>query len=612
MPLGAVAAAPELDSPEALLARISKAVQLQNTADILKDLKSLARHPRPIEVADALRSLSPAAFSEIVRSLEPSRLGANADATHGLRLQPGIGQFSAVASVADQYGVRKIYKDAFQSLTIILGLRCYHGRKPSFSDYMVLLKCAGASSNVEAAKIVWHTMMKGENVTSRHGLAYTEFFKVRFLTEPMYIQNDLALYRLRQRNASGRRKRFARTNAFYPLERLRMAISVNKRESYGRASWSPTHDLHRLLSIPRPIRRIEKYIVRHGKVVDEDFLCTYLIASAQAGSFKAMIGVLWRVWKIRIDDIRDHRNATIAGGVEISDPLFKPTERLLGAVVHAFGSMGNVLLAGKLMHFISQRYRITIPPETWSLLLEWTYVHSTTPATKEWKIMLDPNRAVRAEDALSVWETMVSEPYSIKPNFKDTDIHVKSLIGAGRLGEAWDAIQSNRAEYDSLVAEVERCFFETMYPSPPPSSISRHKRLQAKQHTTWYSIHSWCHQWLREAGNRLRLQPEASARIIPQFVDELREFLSDPITYTTPGGTVRIANEDVNRKARWAMRIVRSPPTLLRVPDRSRPKAVDPQIADGDEVRIKSQLEEAHMLSYDNMPIMIRRNTKRM
>ncbi|KAK2052862.1 hypothetical protein LY76DRAFT_598300 [Colletotrichum caudatum] len=603
-----------VESPDTLLAHVLNAVRSQDTNNILRGVVALARHQHQIQVADALHSLPPTAFSAIVRSLDPSRVGPRSDATHGLRIPSGLGQFSSVASVADQYGVRKIYTHAFHALRSLFDLRSYHGSSPSRADYVVLLRCAGAASDFEAAKTIWHGVMKGDPVANpRDGSVVAEYFKTRFLTDPTYAQNDLARFRLRPRDTAGNRKRFDETRKLWPLEKLRLSISAHKRGSFGRARWLPTHDMHRLVSLPAPVRRLQGYAERERKVVDEEFYCAYLLASARAGSFRDMIGLLWRTWKIKITDLRDHRAAEITGGIPRRNlnPLLQPTERLIDGIVQSFGCTGHVILARKLIIYISQRWQIPIPQSAWSALLEWTYILSSKPASQEWKIMGDPNRIIRADEVLSLWETMKREPFLVNVGLHETDIYVKSLISAGRPDEAWEAIKQGCAEYDVLCQEVEQALFESLYPSPPRDAIARHRRLKARQHMTWYTVQNWCQQWLRQTSKSLRHRAHLAPQIIPQFVGDFYRFLPDPITYTTNGGTVRIANTETNQKTTWVRRIVPSAPTQRLAPDPSRPKYVKPAGA-SDPEDLVPVLTQAGDPVYESMPITIRKLTKRM
>ncbi|OHE92145.1 hypothetical protein CORC01_12548 [Colletotrichum orchidophilum] len=610
----AIKSRPDSPSPNANLFDLLRAVQSQDTTQILKSVIALARHPRPLEAADALHKLSPTTFSEIVRSLDPSRVGCRSDATHGLRLENGLGQYSSLASVVDQFGVPKIYKNTFESLRILFGLRSYHGNEPSRLDYLVLLRCAGAASNVQAATEVWHMTKGEEDGRHRNGQDYTEYFKTRFLTDPAYSHHDKSRLRMRPRNLNGRRKHFNDTRLLWPLERLRLSAFANRRFSYGRASWQPTHDLHRLLSLPAPVERMRSFIRRKHKVVDEEFYCAYLLACARAGSVREMTQILRRVWDIRITDKKDHRAATIVSGnrADNGKRLPTPTQPLINAIVQSFGCTGHVILAKKLIEYISTRWSIPIPPDTWSSLLEWTYIISSRPVTREYKTLRDNGRTVRASDVLAVWDAMTAEPHLVKPGFHDIDLYTRSMIASGRLDEAWDSIRLSCAEHDSLCEEVGTALFESLFPSPPPASICRHQRLKAQQHLSWYYIQRSCQQWLREASVRLRREPSLGSRIIPHFLHDFRRFLPDPITYSTYGGTVRIANQETAApRIRWVRQVIRAEPTVRLAPDPSRPKVSTPEGA-GEDVKPVPIVSEMGDQVYESMAITLRRSSRRL
>ncbi|KXH69180.1 hypothetical protein CSAL01_06006 [Colletotrichum salicis] len=609
----AIESRPDYSSPDAHLADLLRAVQSQDTTQILESVKGLARHPRAIEAADALQKLSPTTFSEIVRSLDPSRVGPRSDATHGLRIENGLGQYSSLASVADRFGVPKIYKDTFESLRTLFGLRSHHDNEPSRLDYVVLLRCAGAASDVQAAKELWYMTKGGDNGHHRNGQDYTEYFKTRFLTDPAYSHNDKSRLRVRPRNLHGRRKKFKDTRILWPLEKLRLNRFANGRFTYGRASWEPTHDLHRLLSLPAPVERLNASIRKKHKVVDEEFYCAYLVACARAGSVREMTRILYNVWGILTTD-RDHRAAKIVSAKK-ADSIRRtptPTQPLIDAIVQSFGCTGHVIIAKKLIEYISTEWGIPISPNTWSSLLEWTYLMSSRPVVQEYKAIGDKNRVVRANDVLAVWDAMTVNLHLGKPGSRDVDLYTRTLVASGRLNEAWDSLRRTCADYDLLCKDVEAALFETLFPSPPPASISRHHRLKAQQHMSWYSIQRLCQQWLREASVRLSREPSLGSQIIPDFVNDFRRFLPDPITYSTYGGTVRILNQDIAApRVRHVKQIVRSEPTRRLAPDPSRPKFSKP-VGAGEDAESVPIVTEAGDPVYESMAITLRRSTRRM
>ncbi|KAL0931408.1 uncharacterized protein CTRU02_214143 [Colletotrichum truncatum] len=590
------------------------AVQSQDTMRIFAELKLLGQHERQDEVTYALSKLPTPVFSEVVRSLDPFQVGPQVDITHGLQVAPGLGQFSAVASIMDEFGIRKLYRNLVRLIRSVLDLRQQNGRDLMLSDYVVLLRCAGAAADIETAKWIWKVAMRRneqKDANRREGLAYAEFMKARFLTEPLYMQYDFARFRVRPRDLTGHRKRFVNKSFLRRLERLRLSTFANSRSHYGRSPNQPTHDMHRLISLKGPVRRVWFKIHKDRVIVDQEIFCAHLIACARAGSFREMVRRIWQTWRIRITDLKDHRAAHIVGGLDRRrlDPLAIPDRKLLDALVHSFGCTGHVILARKLMIFFSARYKITIPPETWSALLEWTYITSSKPASTEWKILNDANRIIGEEDVFAIWHTMISEPFQIKPSPKDTDIYVKTLIAAGKMDLACEEIRRGREQYEAACEELQTTLFERLYPSPPPEAIDRHTRAKVKQHTTWYTVQRWCKMWLAQA----TFADAISSRAITNFVAEFKEILPNPITYKTTGGTVRIENPTSLHRQQWKRRVVRSPSTHLRVPDRSRPKfaqlEVESEDKDGPLVPVMMSESGNHM--YEMMPITLSRLTKK-
>ncbi|KAF9877975.1 hypothetical protein CkaCkLH20_04551 [Colletotrichum karsti] len=568
------------DQPK-ILAKLLSAVQSQNHKQVFAELQALGRHERSGEAIEALSSLSKSAFSELVRSLDPFRVGPRADLSHGLYISQGLRNFSPVSSMMNQFGIRKIYHNSTQLIRAVLLMRLNQGRELMLSDYIVLLRCAGAASDIETAKWIWKVAMKADrekDPTVRGGLAYTEFMKARFLTEPLYMQNDMARFRVRPRDLTGHRKRFADKSALRRLERLRLSIATNKTSLYGRAPDQPSHDLHRKVSLHQPVRRIWSAVRKQRIRVDQELLGAYLIACGRAGSVRELLRRLWQTWRIRTTDIKDHRATKIVGGIEpdLLDPLTTPNLRILNAIVHAFGSTGHVILARKFLIFFSTKYEIQVPPETWSSLLEWTYVMSSKPAITEWKIMGDRNRIIDAEDVFIVWDLMTSGhgPYCrpVKPTFKDRDFYVKSLIAARKFESTWDEIRRGAALYESICEEVESSLFERLYPSPPAEAVTRHLQAKVKQHTTWYTIERWCRMWLMKGSKLERKDDNFTQRTITEFIAEFSDFLPNPATYKTSAGTVRIATPQNIMRQSWKMQIARSHPTTVRVPDRSSQK----------------------------------------
>ncbi|KAF4897382.1 hypothetical protein CGCFRS4_v005028 [Colletotrichum fructicola] len=606
---------------DGILNKLLSAVQSQKTMDIFMELKALGTHDEPYKVMEALIALPATAFSELVRSLDPFRIAPRADVTNGFRISRALGYFSPVASLDNEFGVRKLYYNTLQLIRSVLDLRQKQGRDLTLSDYIVLLRCAGAASDIETAKAIWKQSREGgQNKTASSGLAYNEFMKARFLTEPIYMQRDLARVRMRPRDLTGHRKRFAKKKLLYRLDRLRLNIFAHQRSYYGRSPNQPTHDLHRVLSLHQPIRRTYSAVKKKRLTVDRDILSTYFIACGRAGSLRELLRQLWSTWRISLTDFKNHRDTDIVGGVLDRGLLFRPNLRVMNALVDALGCTGHVILARKLMIFLSHKYQVPIPPETWSLLLEWTHVIASKPASTEYKILGDSNRIVAPEDVLDVWHMMVSGEHGwsatpVEPEFKDFDIYVKNLIASRQVERAREEMRRGVAMYESACQDVETALFERLYRSAPPEAVTRHMRAKVKQHITWFAIEAWCWTWLETSSKLHRSNEAFSSRTIPAFVAEFKEFLPNPATYKTSGGTVRLETPQNSMRHSWTLQVTRSPPTALRVPDRTKPKHThlgDGEAQEGAERPLIPVVMESGKQLYETTTIRLNRWTKEM
>ncbi|KAL9946313.1 hypothetical protein D7B24_001812 [Verticillium nonalfalfae] len=570
------------DDPMAPWNLSSLLVETLRTRDVVETLsvvRALVNSPSADEAIAAMRGIPRTTVSEILRCLDPLEAGHRLDCTHSLVIPDHLQEFSPVALAFDEFGVRKIYKDLFTTMVAFVELLHQAGHQLMLADYVVLLRCAGATSDVTAAKRVWKLMDLNEVWDLREGLGYDELVKARYLVEPLYRQYDLARVRLRPRNL----RKVNRPDMALRgrLEKLRLYEARSKYHAYGKSPHQPERDLHWVLSLPGPLNRIWFKMLNQGVTITESLQCSYLVACGYAGNLRMIETILARFYDISIVDGKtrrgitaDSRNVLITGGRKFphGHPL-TPTPRLLNALVHSLGAAGYVLLAKKLVEFFAQQYRLDIAAATWSDLLNHTYIISTHRAQVEWGLyesnMAVKNRAVRAEDVLDVYHAMTA--HGIEPSFEDLDKRVNALIQSGAFDEAWTAIRSGSAHYRTLMAETQDALFEALYPSPPRSASDRVVRAKAKQHRAWYALQRWCDRWLlrfsrREArlgvGDTMDADGDLTRRI-PDFVAEFVDYMPYPATYHVASGLVRLQANHQQKRMGWEKRDVASAPTLV-------------------------------------------------
>ncbi|ROT38176.1 hypothetical protein SODALDRAFT_278519 [Sodiomyces alkalinus F11] len=566
-------------SPQLLIPHLLQAVQRQDAPEAYSLLKVFITTAPSLfrEAAAALTSLPRTCITQIFQTLDPVEAGSRLDCTHGLLISENLQEYSPVARAFDELGVRKIYKDVFATLLAFADIVIRHGHSLIIPEYIVLLRCAGATSDPMAAKDVWKMMDKAGVTDARTGHAHDEFMKARFLTEPLYLQNDLARGRLRPRNLSGARKtRSISSSLRGRLEKLRLYRTRARRFQYGQAPHQPERDLARVLSLPHPLKRIWHGLINRGIKPDHQLYCTYMIACGRVGNLFQIIHSLAKDLGLEFSDVEDHRLTNISGGFNFPrGSSLAPTTRLLHAVVHSLGTAGYVVLAKKVLQHLSRRYGLTIPATTWSDLLEYTYMSSTHDARTEWALFEARsvrNRDIQAQDVIDVWETMLSEPYNTQPTLEDLDKYTNALLQVGRFEDAVEAIRLGSSHYHSLTHDVHDALAESLYPSALPSATDQYLRAKARQHRSWFTIQRWCERWLRRTSRQNLADETVSTQAIPDFVAEFRAFIPSPAVYHTPGGLVRLfASEGTKAKYRWRKEEVQSTPTLVLRRDKTDP-----------------------------------------
>jgi hypothetical protein len=562
-------------------------IETQDTTTIFDEVATLIRELEREgfrgRLHDKLVSLPSTTFSELLRSLDPARVANILDASDGLHLSAGFRAFTAVDSL-NKYGVRTLYLQLLRHLRAIFSLRHRAGRPILWSDYKVLLRCAGAASDHVSAKSIWKIMDRKDDIAKRNGEAYAEFIKARFLTEPLYSQYTMERFRVRPRDLNTTKRRLPKAT-LARLDRLRLSLRANKSDMYGidPHQEEKTQDLIRVLGRPWPVRRIWKSVEISGATVDEKALASAIVAHGRTASLLEIETLLSQWFGITI--VRDKKSGQtqVSGGRDFSagSPC-RPTELLMEALVQALGANAEISLSIQLVDFISSRYGIPISAKTWSSMLAWTYVSASKPASTEWRIMGYHTKIVSAKQVLMVWNAMTSAPYNIKPTFEDRNLYIKALIQLGDIHLALEQMIEGREEYNAMAKEHEDAVFEWVLsksrgvPKPNSSDIYRAmRRTRIMKDHGWYTVQLWCHKLLKTSTKYTKNKGVFASCTIPRLVDEFREFMPDPVNYNTSSGTVNLYRPFDLCRHRWARQRVAAPKSVLLV---NRPS---PQLIDG-------------------------------
>ena len=500
-------------------------------------------------------------LSEILRNLDPV-LSPALDVAQGLNITQGQAQFTDVRELVNQFGVRTHHRNVLSGIQILLSVRSASPKGLTTADYEMFLRCAGAAVDYQAAKSFWNAMAVRGLQDSRTAKTWTEFIKARFLTEPMYYQFDRSRVAVLARDMYSNRMPLPMAT-FKRMDDMRLSINALKREPWNRRPDEPEEDMRRLFRRRLDFRGYKGHWIRalyYAHEMDEELLCTSMIAFARSSSLHSIKTlILTNYYGIDIAEAAYPGHTEVSGGVDLPlDSPIKPTARLLNAIVEAFGSMSHIPLGMKLVDFISRRYDIPIPQQTWSNILNWTYLCASKPFKPMRRLQGNwQSTATTAADVRQVWEVMTSEPYGVQPTFEDYDIYIKTLITQRSFGRALDAIREHMvAYYENLVNEYEKAVLDEIlqHDIVVASPRATRRRLQAQIHKdhVHHRITSWFDKLLKTASaNKGHRAGPVMHSLVPDLVREFGDFFPHQIRYRTAQGVVQMERPEAPHRFEW-------------------------------------------------------------
>lgn len=527
--------------------------------DVLADPESEAHE----SAVKQIQELSAATFSEILRSVDP--LIFTHDVAHGLNVTIGDSQHTNARKLVDEFGVRTLHRNVLHGMQLLFQIRTASGKDLLPTDYEVLMRCAGAGVDYQAAKDFWAAMAVTGQQKLRTSKTWTEFVKARFLIEPLYYQYDRSRVAVLPRHQySGRTPMPMAT--VKRLDKMRLSMNALKAEPWNRRYDEIDEDLRRLFRRRGDFRAYKGHWLRalfYGHEMDQELLCASMIAFSRSSSLQRIKTLIFKnYYGIETQEAgsKEPDGVTITGGHHIpqGSPLL-PTTQFLNAIVEAFGSMSQISLGTKLLLFVSSRYDIPIPAETWSNLLNWTYLCQSKPYQRMRKIQGGfASTTVRAADVVHIWETMTSPPYNIQPTFTDYDVYIKTLIAQRSLPLALTAIATHAIpHYRTVSAEHEAALCDEILQTSaaghtPARAATRRQRAEVlKDHT--YTRISYMFTQLLKSASALRTYRNGppSGTFIPDLIRDYGEFLPPTVKYRTAQGIAELDRVDADAEARY-------------------------------------------------------------
>ncbi|ERS98504.1 hypothetical protein HMPREF1624_05288 [Sporothrix schenckii ATCC 58251] len=499
--------------------------------------------------AAAIARLPPVVFAEALRMLDPYVVSKNIDALADIAVSPSMAQLTPLGAGVSVFGIRVLYTRLLDTLLSICELRVQLLGDQGhllLNDFIVLLRAAGAASDMVQAKSVWKAMVPSGFMDMRHGQLYAEFLRARFLTERLYVQHDPMRMRVQAVNRH-RHKKVMHASRLYHLERMRIRAERGMMHRFGHNINAPDHAEHltRILRSRKPLTKVYyKAILRHHGN-DERVQAAAMVGFGRSASMRIIQDLLATKYGVSVKRIRGTNGYRVRGRTNIpTTSTLYPSEVLLDAVVQAYCCNNRVALAMQLVMHISRVYKIKIPDRVWFDLLNWAYALASPQVTQESRIAGISQRNSPAA-IKRIWKTMTSEPYSVKPGLEQYNILIKTMLAHDssilpalqlmrQLKPVYQAQLRKQEEAMQVVAETRMLGHRDR-----GAAAFRLQRVIAGKWRMWYYFHSWCLRILKN-GARAKPGDELLARLIPQVIDEFRPFVHRYTWYPTPTGTVTL------------------------------------------------------------------------
>ncbi|RAL14640.1 uncharacterized protein BO97DRAFT_340135 [Aspergillus homomorphus CBS 101889] len=336
------------------------------------------------------------------------------------------------------------------NLARIIRTRVAGGQQLGLPEFTHLLACAASMADVPMAQQVWQAMKDHE------------------------VEPDTQCY-----------NHFMETHiwegTFTGLEKYRMRVtpySYEKRKhGYESQGWSGYGTGRR--SVRKIIRVLFQEMVDRAVPPNEETFANLLLGYCRGGWVPGMKDILRVTWNIDVDEVKAESDWSRLSEVKHNDPAspLYPTERLLFAVAHAFGTNNDIDAAISTVEFISAQYKIPIPERVWMQLFEWAFVLSRRRFGRHKEQMsLGHISSLRVID---LFEKMTAEPHNVRP----------TMVVRCKLAKiAWD--RKILRDYKAQMAAAYKILKETRQRQLEARSVIEaymKRRRPQNDHTHWQS-----------------------------------------------------------------------------------------------------------------------------
>ncbi|EON64111.1 hypothetical protein W97_03341 [Coniosporium apollinis CBS 100218] len=478
------------------------------------------------EDTDYVRDIPPATFTELLRTIDSTHFIEGVKLVHN--------ELSAhYAKQLHVYPVHEVLADFIRIVRDVTAVRKSAGVELGLRDYKLLLKCASAVGNKDAAKGMWEDLHQDGHIPDTDcynyyltSVIWHRHYRARARHKIRVIQNNIAI-----RSAQGWRRWLKIQWAF---DSFRMGPGGIKDE----------------------VTKVFNEMLRKGNMPNERTFTLMMSGLAREGDVAGVKSILKKVWNVDVGAIMGrgkdkHKNLQVTPYPQES-PLY-PSQYLLFMVAHCFGINNDIPTALRVVDFISRNYNITISRDTWEQLLQWTFVLSLPrsgrkliPGQKEGQL---PGKAVE-----ELWKTMTSEPYNIKPTMPMYNRLIKNMT---RRYRAWEdvgpRIQEGHRLYRKSIVSYHRArqgYLEASkaheHGAVTWQSLARMKRnlelLWLIKRRNHMFVRRWTRLYLGSASKWKNRDTDWERGEASDFLRKMGTFAPRRVSYAVSGGSVAFIN----------------------------------------------------------------------
>lgn len=337
---------------------------------------------------NAFRLLSPAYFvipyRDIYRPLHPTASNAK-----------------------NQRSLPSIFDKFASDLLTIIRIRESAGHHMSLAEYKHLLDCARSMGDRPLADSAWHAMKEDPNVEPDRQCY--NYYMEALIWDNSYVDQERYHLRVTVRSYWKRRDRFVRHHGY---------------RGYGTG----------FRSVRREVTNLFHEMTDMDISGDEETFVDLLISCARVGHKRGMKHTLWVIWGVDVDALCSGDQEPPAAMPLPRSSLVYPTDRLLFAVAHSFGTNSDIVAALRCVKFISGSYDVPITERVWLELFERAFELSRprpgTPFQLQAGVFETPEKKLQNRDFVRndlrkgevAWHVlfqlcsaMLSSPYNTRP-----------------------------------------------------------------------------------------------------------------------------------------------------------------------------------------------------